>query len=95
MKYLILQKTFTDGRTLSYHKVYELNVLPDNYEVKLASYYNLNNLMNSGKPDFISSISLPKTSDTDTLLEQIVLLPDWQGGDFVDLSKPQPLPEDV
>jgi hypothetical protein len=98
MKYLNLQKTFMDGRTLSYHKVYELKVLPDNFEVKLASWYSLNNLMTSGTPDFISSILLPKTSDTNNLLEQIVLLPDWQGGDLVDLSKPEPLPvteEDV
>lgn len=98
MKYLNLQKTFVDGRTLSYHKVYELKVLPDTFEVKLGSYYSLNNLMNSGKADFISNILLPKNSDTDILLEQIMLLADWQGGDLVDLSKPEPLPvteEDV
>jgi hypothetical protein len=98
MKYLNLQKTFVDGRTLSYHKVYELKVLPDTFEVKLGSYYSLNNLMTSGTPDFISNILIPKTSDINSLLEQVILLPDWQGGDLVDLSKPEPLPvteEDV
>lgn len=95
MKYLKLEKTFGDGRTLSYHKVHQLNVLPNTFDVKLGSWYSLNNLMTSGKPDFISSILFPNTSDINTLLEQIMLLPNWQGGDLVDLSKPEPLPLEI
>lgn len=104
MKYLILEKTIPDGRTFNYHKIYELNMLsPDSVKVELGSWYDLQQMLSGGLPDFIMHFVFTKAPEqttelfVDGLLEQIKTLPEWQAAELVDLSKPEPLPteEDV
>lgn len=99
MKYLNLEKTFPDGRTFSYHKVHSIQLLSNNMvQVSLGSWYMLDQLMMSSIPDTITKITLVNSQNTTneefiaTLLDQILLLPEWQNAELVDLSKPPPLP---
>lgn len=104
MKYIDFEKTLSDGRSFRFHKPVEIKVIsgpePFALEVKLGSWYSLDLLLSGGSPDSSINIPLTKPAETqaetflNTLMEQIVQLPEWQTAQIVDLSQPVPLPVD-
>lgn len=102
MKYIQLEKSFEGNRTLSFHKPLEIKPIssgePFIIEVKLGSWYNEQLLLTGSTPDAYTIIELTKPSNLDTqlflntIIEQIVAIPDWQNSTIIDLSLPTPLP---
>lgn len=94
MKYIQLSKIFPDGRTLNFHKLHEINYLPDNNLVfKLGSWTNYHDMEASGTPEAVLSIPVDlgqNTVDTkiDLFLDDLLLLPEWAAGIVVDTSQP-------
>jgi len=104
MKYIELEKPLVDGRVFNFHKPTEIKVIsgpePFVIEVKLGSWHSREAMLMGASPDGFTKITLVKPTATitetflNTIMEQIVALPEWQSATIVDLSIPQPLPVD-
>lgn len=86
MRYLQYEKSFSDGRILSYHRVYEVNILnQDSFVFRLGSWTYLENLLVNSTPETITDILIqrPQNQTFDELnqnfLNVLALDPEWSG----------------
>lgn len=89
MKLLKLEKQLSDGRTVLYHRVTEMNVdvTQPNMVVLLGSWVSAAEAQTPGRPDAMYAITMPNDQEhREALLDHILALPEWQAGQIVDAA---------
>lgn len=90
MKVIKLLKGLPDGRVVEYHRVDDLIIDASNPTVAsivLGSWNTIAAILGNTTPDARSLIELPNTAEVMlSILENILLMPDWAAGEIIDIS---------